>query len=98
MKILENKWLKVTVKKSGKGEPFHFKAQYVPHRSSMAEMQWETGDTYKSDTYFIISFLQIFWLWFVVGIEIKKEKIGQQKYVRYEATHFASIDDALSQQ
>lgn len=95
MIIHKSKWIEVRVCKSGRGESFHWKPLQVPHRRSMAEMEYWKNETYKATFSFVTTYLQIFWLWFVIGIEIKQELLSSGKYTRYESTHFASIDEVL---
>lgn len=99
MKVHESRWLKITINKSGRGQNWLWKPKQVPHRSSMADMRYDShGCVYKSTHYFVTSFMQIFWLWFVVGIEIKRERLGENKYVNYSDTHYSNIDEALNPQ
>lgn len=69
-------------------------------RKSMADVRYAGNDNcpalYEAQHYFVTTFLQIFWLWFVIGIEIKTERLSSSKYVNYEATHYAAVEDALN--
>lgn len=93
MKLHESKWIKVYISKSGKGEPWHWKPLQVPHRKSMADMKYWKDETYITVHSFVTTFLQIFFLWFVIGIEIKQELLSSGKYTKYEATHFPVIHE-----
>lgn len=98
MKIHNSQWLKIEICKAPQLEPFHWKGKQIPHRRSMADMRYFShGEVYEGTHYFVTDFIQIFWLWFVIGIEIKKEQLSKSKYVRYEATHYANIDESISQ-
>ncbi len=96
MKILNHKFIKLSISKSGKGEPFHWKILPCPHRESMASLSYDKDETYVATHYFVTPFIQLFWLWFVIGIELPKERLSSTKYVNYEATHYASIDEVLN--
>jgi len=95
MKILNSKFIKISICKSGKGEKFHWKIMPCPHRESMASLSYDKDETYNATHYFVTPFIQLFWMWFIIEIELPKEKLSTSKYVNYEATHYASIDEVL---
>jgi hypothetical protein len=97
MKIVKCKWAEITAYKAGHGERFHWKVYPVPHRGSMASMTYEKEETYRAEHFFVVNRIQFFWLWFVVDIILIKERLSDERYVRYDATHYAAIDEALSQ-
>lgn len=100
MNLINNRWIRLSIQKSGKGEKFHWKATYVPHRKSVAEVDWigtnDCHDLYLAKHRFTIHFLQVFWLWFVIGLELKEEHLSESKMVKYESTHFHEIDINLN--
>lgn len=98
MKLYSGKRIDIFLVKKGRSEPFHWKVVESPHIESLADMRFDANNTYNSTNYFIAHFIQFFWLWFIIGLEIKKEKLGSSKWVRYEDTHYAVIDEALSKQ
>jgi hypothetical protein len=100
MNIWNNKWFTLSIHHQVKfGRKFYWKPEVCPHRKSVAEMKWTNdgncSDLYTAHHFFITHFLQIFWLWFVIGLEIKEEKLSSSKYVRYESTHYAMLDEQL---
>ena len=66
----------------------------------MAEMKWinegECSDLYLGQHSFVTHFIQIFWLWFIIALELKEEKLSSSKYVKYESTHYAMLDEQLN--
>lgn len=104
MNIWNNKWFCLSIHNQIKffsKKKFYWKPEVCPHRKSMAEMRY-SGDDNCSDLYtanfsFVTHFIQIFWLWFIIAIEMKEEKLSSSKYVNYESTHYAMIDEQLKQ-
>jgi hypothetical protein len=92
MKIINHERFKVSIHKSGK---FYRKWQVVPHRLSMGDFRYWKDDTYSVQHSFVTECVQIFFLWFIIAFEMPFEKLGSSKYVRYESTHFAAIDETL---
>lgn len=100
MKILNHERLKIGIYKPirfGKRRlPIHWKPKIETHRRSMGDFKYWKDDTYHVQHYFVTEVVQIFWLWFIIGVELPMEKLSGSKYVRYESTHFATIDETLN--
>jgi hypothetical protein len=101
MTIWDNKWFKLSIVKQVRffKRKWYWKPLVQPHRKSMAEFRY-TGNDNCSDLYtanfsFVTHFIQVFWLWFIVALELKEEKLSSSKYVTYESTHYAMIDEQL---
>ncbi len=97
MNIWNNKWFKLSIHKKGKGEPFHWKCIVVPHRKSMGTFKYigtkDCPELFHVQYYFVTFLFQIFFLWFIIALEMKEEKLSETKMVPYKSTHFAAIDE-----
>jgi hypothetical protein len=102
MNIWDNQWFTLSIHNQirffGKRK-FYWKPEVCAHRKSMAEVTWTNdencSDLYTTQHYFMTHCLQVFWLWFIIALDIKAEKLSSSKMVRYEATHYAMIDEQL---
>lgn len=99
MNICNNKWFRLSLH-NPRGEPLHFKALIQPHRKSMANVNYIGNETcpdlYHLHHHFVIHILDIYWLWFLIRLELKEERLSDFKVVRYEATHYAMIEEQLN--
>lgn len=79
---------------------FHWKPYECPHISSIADVKYigdeNCAELYEANHYWMAHFVQFFWLFWIFSIEIKRQKLSSSKFVRYEATHYAAIEDALT--
>jgi hypothetical protein len=95
MKLIKHDRLIISLHKSGRGERFHWKPSIQTHRASMGQFRFWKDDTYDVEHFFVTECVQIFLFWFIIGIELPKEKLSKEKYVRYESTHFSNLDELL---
>jgi hypothetical protein len=91
MNLLNHKAVKVTIKRTS---DFKWRPLIEPTWESVAKLKWDSGEVYKAQNCLMATQLDIFFLGFVIRVFMNHQVLSEGKYVKYELTHFALLDEA----